>query len=86
MKKRKAILKILNMDVGFAIDLFGGLLWIGKLENGQTSVQSESLLNGKSKERLFDDVEEGVDFFLKMRKRKKLGFDFEKLGFEEKKK
>jgi len=69
-KIRLHISELLDSDIGFGINIFS----IRGLENGKFAV---SLDLEENWEKIFDESEEALDFFLKVRKEKKLGTDFE---------
>lgn len=77
---RSLIIAILKKRKGIGIDLFG-LLQIDDLENGHVRVLDQrdwdqDITYGT--EYKFQDVKEGVDFFLHVRKERKLGYDFDR--------
>ena len=73
MEMKSQILNLLNSDIGFGINIFG-ILCIRGLENGKFAVSCDL---GEEWEEVLDTSEEAVEFFLKVRKEKKLGTDFE---------
>lgn len=77
---RSLIIAILKKRKGIGIDLFG-LLQIDDLENGHARVLDQRDWDQDisfGTEYKFQDIKEGVDFFLNVRKERKLGYDFDR--------
>jgi hypothetical protein len=66
------ITQLLERRVGYEIDLFA-MLYIRELENGQFAVGTEA----REDERLFSNPREAAELFVKKRRERRLGFDFE---------
>ncbi len=79
VETRSIIIALLRKDIGFGIELFG-LLSIDKLENGNIRVinqtnEEESIETGTEKIFAAKDIKKAVDYFLLLRRKRKLGFD-----------
>jgi hypothetical protein len=75
---RSLLIALLKKRKGIGIDLFG-VLQIDDQENGHVRVLDQREWDQditKGAEYLFQDVKKGVDFFLEIRKERKLGYDF----------
>jgi hypothetical protein len=74
---REQILALITGKEGYAVTLFGGLIYLCRLESGQYSVTEDAFNSMKAKERLFNGPGEAVDDFLATRDRRQCGYDFE---------
>jgi hypothetical protein len=66
------ITQLLERRIGYEIDLFA-MLYVRELENGKFAVGTEV----REDERLFSDPREAAELFVKKRRERQLGFDFE---------
>tara|TARA_Y100000034_G_scaffold136330_1_gene212227 strand:+ start:1294 stop:1554 length:261 start_codon:yes stop_codon:yes gene_type:complete len=76
---RDSILAILNSGTGLALE-FADLIYIGQLEDLRFNViiQPNGLLPlCEGEEFIYEDAEEAVDHFMKLRADHGLGFDYE---------
>jgi hypothetical protein len=87
MNDVESIAKLLASDVGYAIDLFGGMLSVRNLEDGRFEVAREVRrkpdLNRPSRRRTtlceqFAEPREAAIRFVELRIKFKVGFDFER--------
>lgn len=79
---RSLIIAILKRRIGLGVELFG-LLSIDELEQGRYRVLDQrdpeaNICDGE--ETVFKSVKAAVEYFLKVRDERKLGFDFERGG------
>lgn len=79
IETRSMIIALLKKGIGFGIEIFG-LLSIDTLENGDVRVMNQLNDEGHIEdgvEKIFaaKDVKKAVDYFLAIRRKRKLGFD-----------
>lgn len=79
VETRSLIIALLKKNIGFGIEVFG-LLSIDTLEDGKIRVinqidEESSIEQGVEKIFLPKDIKKAVDYFLKLRRDRKLGFD-----------
>lgn len=69
----------MQSGTGYMIDLFGGMLYLRPLENGEFAVGCDDSCEPKNKhwEKCFKDPAEAIALFEKVRKQRKLGFEYE---------
>jgi len=78
----KAIVTLLESNVGYGIEFFGGILSLYQLEDltyvvGYKKYNSETQELDFDFEQIFTDAKEATSFFLQKRREYELGFDFE---------
>jgi hypothetical protein len=81
-KISEAIITLLESNVGYSIDFFGGMLLIRQLEDLTFAVSHEKYNPKKEAfifqfEKLFKDSVTATKFFLQKRREYELGYDFE---------
>lgn len=69
---RELLISLLKSKVGFDINVFE-IISVGELEDHTFYVFDDDT----GDEWIFDTVEEAVDYFLRLRDEKEIGFDFE---------
>lgn len=79
MELRSQIISLLKRKIGFGVDLFG-LLSIEEMKDGTFRVLEQEDENAPLEdgdETNFKSVKSAVDYFLKIRDERKLGYDFD---------
>lgn len=81
-KISKAIITLLESNIGYGIEFFGLELHIRQLEDltfavGHEKYNTETRRTEFDFEKLFDNATEAIEFFLQKRREYELGYDFE---------
>ncbi len=82
MELRSQIISLVKREIGFGVELFG-LLSIDEMKDGRFRVldqRDETLDICEGEETLFKSIKAAVDYFLKIREERKLGYDFDEEG------
>ncbi len=75
---RWTIISTISGPEGLQVDLFGGMLGVGRMENDEYRVYRHDERGQMFHETIHKDREEAADEFLRLRDEIKLGYDFEK--------
>ena len=81
-KISEAIITLLESNVGYGIEFFGGMLKLIQLEDLTFAISHEKFDAETKKfhfkfEKIFTDANEATHFFLQKRREYELGYDFE---------
>lgn len=84
LNEKQLIISILKLNEGHGVNLFGGSIEIFQLEDLATFAVTTDKFDKERRAFVadtheeFDDIEKAVDYFISERKRRHLGFSFEK--------
>jgi hypothetical protein len=81
-KISEAIITLLSSNVGYSIEFFGRMFVICQLEDLTFAVRHQKFNSELKKfefdfEKIFTDVKEATNFFLRKRREFEIGYDFE---------
>jgi len=77
-KLKSVILSLMESDIGFDVG-YAAMISIRQLEDGTFAVDNDyyPFTYYSMKEKIFKNPKKAVDYFIKMREKRKLGEDFE---------
>lgn len=73
-----AMIKLVTSDVGYGVSLFADMLLLWPVADGSFAVSEADFEYKKTSEKIFATAAEAVAFFEERRRKRQLGWDFER--------